>query len=177
MTDSAPPNPSSPFIAGWIRRLAHEFPRRSRALDYAMGRGRHALLLAEHGFHVTGVDIQFAAVAQAMHEARQRGLSLDGVCADLTCFPLPHARFHVIVVTRYLDRTAFPALEHSLVPGGVLLYETFTTRQREHGRGPTSRAHLLEPGELRTRVRGMDVLFDEECVAPDAVARIAARRR
>jgi SAM-dependent methyltransferase len=124
-----------------------------------------------------GIDLQFDAVARAMDEARARGLHVGGVCADLTSLPLPHARFHVIVVTRYLDRQRFPALVGALAPGGVLLYETFTTRQREHGRGPTSRAHLLDTGELRTLVRGMDVLFDEECFHPDAVARIAARRR
>lgn len=50
-------------------------------------------------------------------------------------------------------------------------------RRREHGRGPTSRAHLLQPGELRMLTRGMNVLFDEEEYLPEAVARIAARRR
>ena len=68
-------------------------------------------------------------------------------------------------------------VDERLVPGGVLLYETFTEHQLRYDRGPRSRAHLLAPGELRLRLRGMDVLFDEEVMAPDAVARIAARRR
>ena len=85
--------------------------------------------------------------------------------------------FHVVVVTRYLDRQLFPALRDALVPGGVLLYETFTEHQLRYDRGSRSRDHLLAPGELRTLLRGMDVLFDEEVIAPDAVARVAARRR
>lgn len=177
MTDSAPANPPSPFIAGWVPRLACERVPGSRALDFAMGRGRHALLLAQHQFHVVGIDLQFDAVARAMRTADALGLRIAGICADLTRMPLPRSHFHVIIVTRYLDRMVFPALTQALVPGGVLLYETFTSRQRAHGRGPTSPAHLLEPGELRTLVRGMDVLYDEECADPDAVARIAARRR
>lgn len=177
MTDSAPPNPPSPFIVGWVGRVACERLPGAHALDFAMGRGRHSLVLAAHGFTVAGIDIQFDAVSQAMHTARERGLHVAGVCADLTALPLPPERYQLIVVTRYLDRPMFPSFERALVRGGVLLYETFTERQREHGRGPTSRAHLLEPGELRTLVRGMDVLFDEECAAPEAVARIAARKR
>ena len=58
-----------------------------------------------------------------------------------------------------------------------MLYETFTTAQRALGTGPTSPDHLLEPGELRERFRGFERLFYEETTSPEAVARIAARRR
>ena len=70
-----------------------------------------------------------------------------------------------------------PALREALTPGGVLLYETFTEHQRQYDRGPRSSAHLLAPGELRRLVSGLDLLFDEEVMAPDAVARVAARKR
>ena len=63
-----------------------------------------------------------------------------------------------------------------MVPGGVVLYETFTIAQREHGRGPTSPDHLLEPGELMRLFDGFEVLACEEALQPDAVARLAARR-
>jgi SAM-dependent methyltransferase len=178
MTDLVSTNPPSPFIARWVPRVFVDAPgARPRALDVATGRGRHAVVMAAAGFRVIAIDIQFDAVADAARTARASGLDIAAVCADLTSVPLPRDYFHLIVVTRYLDRTAFPALRDALVPGGVLLYETFTTRQREHGRGPTSRAHLLDPGELRQFARGMDLLFDEECLYPEALARIAARRR
>jgi len=59
----------------------------------------------------------------------------------------------------------------------VVLYETFTTAQRALGAGPTSPDHLLEPGELRARfdIDGWDVLFYEETLKPEAMARLAAR--
>ncbi len=91
-------------------------------------------------------------------------------------FPLPRARFELIVVTRYLDRERMPLLIDALAPGGVLVYETFTERQLQYACGPRSRAHLLAPGELRTLVRGLHVLFDEEVTEPEALARIVARR-
>ena len=58
-----------------------------------------------------------------------------------------------------------------------MIYETFTVNQRRLGFGPTSPDHLLEPGELRRHFEGFDVLFYEEVDAPEAVARIVARRR
>ncbi len=81
----------------------------------------------------------------------------------------------MIVVTRYLQRNLFHALRGAVRPGGVVLYETFTTAQRALGTGPTSPDHLLEPGELRRAFDGFEVLFYEEVTAPEAVARIAAR--
>lgn len=148
-----------------------------RALDVAAGRGRHSRALAAAGFRVTAVDLQFDALLQARAAAQADGLTLSCMCADCTRFPLPRHTFHTVVVTRYLDRALFPALRDALVPGGVLLYETFTEHQLRYDRGPRSRTHLLAPGELRMQLLGMDVLFDEEVMAPDAVARIAARRR
>jgi tellurite methyltransferase len=177
MTDSRAANPPSPFIDGWVRRLAGSRRDGARAMDVACGRGRHALLLARCGYRTVGLDWQLAALSTLQAEARAEALPLSLACADLTQMPLPASAFDVVVVTRYLDRGLFGALQRALRPGGVLLYETFTEHQLRHGRGPTSRAYLLSPGELRFAVRGMDVLDDEEVMEPDAVARIAARRR
>src|SRR3954453_3568902 len=101
MTDSNRPNPQSPFIDTWIPALASEFPN-GRALDVACGRGRHALPLAAAGFHVVGLDIQLDALRGARASAESLGLTLSLACTDLTAMQLPRARFHVIVVTRYL---------------------------------------------------------------------------
>ena len=178
MTDFFATNPPSTFISRWVARLSVEFGSDTRALDVACGRGRHSVVMAAAGFRTTGIDIQYDVLLDAKHAARAAGLNhLSLACADLTRLPLPRDHFNLIVVTRYLDRGMFPALRNALVPGGVLLYETFTERQREHGSGPTSEAHLLRPGELRMLAHGMDVLFDEEVFLPDAVARITARRR
>jgi tellurite methyltransferase len=143
----------------------------------ACGSGRHALALAAEGFAVTAIDVQYDLLVRARTSANERGVHLSLACADLTSMPLPPCHFELVVVTRYLDRRLLPALRQTLVPGGLLLYETFTEHQLRYPRGPRSRDHLLAPGELRMLVRGMDVLFDEESVAPDAVARIAARRK
>ena len=106
---------ASPFVVEWIARLA---PRASaharRALDVAMGRGRHAVALARAGSATFGVDVRVRRGARR-DAARERGTALrvHGWCADLTQHPLPSARFDVVVVTRYLQRDLFPALREA----------------------------------------------------------------
>jgi len=171
---------ASPFVAGWIHELAAGNDRQrsfsKRALDLAMGRGRHALVLAQNGFSTFGVDVKLDAVRDAVRAAALEGLTVHGWCADLTMFPLPPGAFDLVVVTRYLQRDLFPSIRAAVRPGGCVIYETFTVHQRALGVGPTSADHLLEPGELRELFRGWEVLFYEEVTAPEAVARIVARR-
>ncbi len=174
-------DPPSPFIAEWAARLAalHAGRERRRALDIAMGRGRHAEVLARAGFEVFGMDIRLDAVRDATVRVAAAGSRLRGWCADLRAWPLPDSWFDAIIVARYLQRDLVPSIGQALRPGGVVLYETFTTAQRVHRRGPTSPDHLLQPGELPAQfaVGDFDLLFFEEVNERDALARAAIRRR
>ncbi len=177
MTDTRPLDPPSPFVEVWSRTAAASLPEPRRALDVAVGKGRHAAVLAAHGYRVFGVDRDESAVRAAIARVGAGGGLVRGWCADLTISPLPHERFDLIVVTRYLQRDLFPALAAALAPGGVMIYETFTTAQRERGRGPTSPDHLLAPGELRGHFAAtLQELFYEEVLEPDAVARYVGRK-
>jgi tellurite methyltransferase len=167
----------SVFVAEWVARLMPAGSREGRrALDVAVGNGRHALLLAEYGFRAFGVDVKFEKVRAAMDAGERKQLRISGWCADLTAYPLPVGAFDVIVVSRYLQRDLFPSLRDAVRPGGYIIYETFTVHQRALGTGPTSPDHLLEPGELRSRFNGWNVLFEQEVMAPEAVARFVARK-
>lgn len=167
--------PSS-FVTEWVARLAVGLPPSPRALDLAMGSGRHVSALARAGFRVFGVDISWDAVRTAVREARSGGHALAAFCADMTAHPLPSGWFDLVLVTRYLDRPRFDAITRAVRPGGYIVYETFTTRQRDLGRGPTSADHLLEPGELAHRFARFDLMCSEETTAPEALARVVARR-
>jgi SAM-dependent methyltransferase len=174
-----PSDPPSPFVEEWIRTLSSQIVEPRRALDIAMGRGRHAFLLADAGFRTFGVDGNRDVVLDTMRHARRRGLELRGWCADLTKPALPSRRFDLIVVTRYLQRDLCPALIDAIAPGGFLLYETFTEFQKGRGRGPQSPDHLLKSGELRSLFADLDEIFYDELtdLADDALARLAARKR
>jgi len=166
----------SPFVIDWIARVAGAQPAPRRALDLAMGRGRHALPLARAAFDTFGVDIRFDAVRDAVVSAAAEGFVVRGWCADLTRHPLPPGRFDLVVVSRYLQRDLFRSIADTLKAGGVLLYETFTTAQLAHGVGPRSPDHLLLPGELRGAFADLEILFYEEVISPEAVARLAAKK-
>jgi tellurite methyltransferase len=168
---------ASPFAAAWIGRLAPTRADSPRALDLAMGRGRHALILARHGFKTFGVDRELDAVRDAVGAAAGEGLIVRGWCADLKMTPLPTSAFDLIVVTRYLQRDLFPALRAAVRPGGHVIYETFTVLQRALGSGPTSPDHLLGRGELKAWFDGWEVIASEEAATPEAVARLVARKR
>lgn len=174
MSDHPGSDPPSPFISEWVCRMPNA--GRRRALDVAMGSGRHARLMASAGFRTYGVDRDLRSLAAVVHSGAASGLTIRGWCADLTMHPLPRDWFDLIVVVRYLQRDLYSALARALAPGGLLLYETFTEAQRGKGRGPTSPDHLLKSGELRQRFQDLEVAFYEETIEPDALARLAARR-
>jgi tellurite methyltransferase len=186
----------SPFVVEWLPRIAARTwdppsggpirlkpdPTTLTALDLAMGRGRHAQLLARAGFRTFGVDVKLDAVRTAVGRARSEGLIVRGWCADLTETRLPRGFFDVVLVTRYLQRDLFPSIREMVKSrepggsGGFIVYETFTINQRRLGFGPASPDHLLVPGELQQLFEGFEVLFYEEVDTPEAVARIVARR-
>lgn len=134
----------------WVQRWAPSIPAGGRVLDLACGGGRHAVYLAARGHPVSAVDRDLGQAA-AVHATP----GISWLQADLEAGPWPYAgqRFAGIVVSRYLHRPLFPLLWHSLLPGGVLIYETFSLGQARYGR-PRNPAHLLLPGELLEAVRG-----------------------
>jgi len=159
--------------------LSNQIPSPRRALDVAMGRGRHAFLLAAAGFRTLAVDSRFDVILETVRRAHDRGFDLHAWCADLTRPALPSGRFDLVIVTRYLQRDLCPSLIDTIAPGGFLLYETFTELQKGRGRGPQSPDHLLRAGELRSLFGKLDEIFYEELTDPadDALARLAARKR
>lgn len=168
--------PSSPFVIQWAPRAAAFARPGPRALDLAMGSGRHVEALARAGFRVFGVDRSLGAVREAMAQPAPATGRVRGWCGDVTTWPFPVRWFDLVLVTRFLERGLFPAIRESVVPGGLILYETFTRHQLAHGRGPTSPNHLLEPGELPRLLEGFEILHSIEQREPDALASVVARR-
>ena len=142
-----------------------------------MGRGRHSTVLIQNGFCVFGVDRDHGRVSQAQAALRMSGLAGCLWVADLERCPLGTRRFDLVVCTRYLQRSLWPALADAVIPGGFILYETFTTTQLRYDWGPRSGDHLLHPdGELCAAFQGWDVWTYEECEVPTAEARLVARK-
>ena len=168
---------ASAFILHWLPRLQPVLGTRPRALDLAMGDGRHTRVLAEAGFHAFGVDRDYSRVWQARAGLRASGLDACLWVADLECYPLGDGHFDLVVCSRYLQRSLWSALAALVRPGGFVLYETFTTNQQQYDWGPRSSDHLLIPGgELRAAFDGWDVWTYDERREPAAEAQLVARK-
>ena len=138
--------------SAWVERWAPLVPR-GRVLDLACGGGRHARLFASLGHQVVAVDREPQSIA-----------GVRFVRADLedgSPWPLPGEQFQGIVVTNYLHRPLFAAIEQSLAPGGVLIYETFMQGNERYGK-PSNPAFLLAPGELWRAFGGLHVVAFEQ---------------
>ncbi len=53
------------------------------ALDLGCGQGRDTLMLAKHGYAVTGVDASKVGIAQMLARAESGNLTVNGVVADI----------------------------------------------------------------------------------------------
>ena len=165
------PAPPSPFLVEVLASLprpdlAATPARRPRALDVACGTGRHALLLAAHGFQVTAVDYAHAALVTLRTAARAHDLTIDPLVADVESWPIPAGRFELVVVVDFLARPLLPALRAAVTPGGLLVMETFTVGQERLGH-PRNPAYLLQLGELVASCRGWSILAAYEGTGSD----------
>jgi SAM-dependent methyltransferase len=111
----------------------------------AAGSGRHTHFLHRLGHPVVAVDRDVAALRAQPLDRR-----IEIVAADLedgSPWPLEGRRFAGIVVTNYLHRPLLPRLAQALLPGGVLIYETFAEGNARFGK-PSNPDFLLRPSEL-----------------------------
>jgi len=184
--EETPPEPAS-----FVRELLPLLPM-GPALDLACGSGRHTLLLAARGQAVTAVDGSRVALDVLERRARElhygvsrigdRGriaapsLGMQLVQADLEHATLAASSFSLILCLHYLQRSLFAAMQAALAPGGMLLFETYTTAQIESAGGPKNPAYLLEIGELRTAFPELRIVFYRELRAGKGIASLIAQR-
>ena len=159
--DSASPSPFFLAFGDAIRAAGRLGP----ALDLACGRGRHALAAARLGVPCLALDRDREALAAFGPGPGTPAAPILRVCADLENgldIPVRAGSCGVVLVFCFLHRPLAAAIAGCLRPGGLLLYETFTVRQRATGSGPRNPAFLLEPGELPRLFPGLEPLAYEE---------------
>lgn len=124
------------------------------ALSIADGEGRNGVWLAEQGLKVTSQDFSPRAQVKAQALAKERGVELSFVLADILAFDWPEAEYDVIVgiFFQFLsppDRAkVFAAIQKAVKPGGLILIEGYGLRQLEYGTGGPKIAENLYSPEL-----------------------------
>jgi SAM-dependent methyltransferase len=103
----------------------------SRVLDLCCGQGRHSVLMAKHGFQVTGIDLNPAYLELTLAAARATGVKVETIAADMREIPFQN-HFDAIVNMYssfgYLESEAedlrvLESASRALKPGGRLLLD------------------------------------------------------
>ena len=149
--DHSPPWDIGRPQQAWIR-LADAGEINPPVLDSGCGTGEHALLLAERGMAVLGVDVAPAAIDLARAKAALRGLNASFEVGDVLALDRLGRRFATVIdsgvfhVFDDVDRSRYVAsLAAVLEPGGVLQLMCFS----EHTPGTTGPRRVTQ-AELRS---------------------------
>ncbi len=150
----------------FVKRCLLQLPGKGRALDLAAGAGRHTLALAQHGLQVDAIDISCRGLRLARQRVLEAQISerVQFIVADIERTWLPHRQYEVILVSFFLHRPLLSLIKKRLIPGGWLIYQTFTVEQMAApGRHcPSRREFLLEHSELKEAFADFDTLFYNE---------------
>lgn len=149
-------------------------------MDLACGKGENGLYLAGLGLPVVLADSSREALDSARTAAEAQGLKAEFWQIDLEGGgdPFQEGLYRAIVVFRYLHRPLIPHIRGALRPGGILIYETFTSEQPKYGK-PYNPDFLLQPGELVRWFGDWQIVHRYEGLLEDprrAMAQIVCRK-
>lgn len=113
----------------WIDRLR---PTPGRLLDLGCGVGRHALLFAETGWSVTGMDVAAPSLAYARSEAKDACLDAAFIEGDFRTTPYPPHQDLILIAYGTLGtlspaqaRRVVQRCRRALAPDGLLVFDLF----------------------------------------------------
>ncbi len=158
----------------WNQRyLAEEYPQHpsrivqeyallapgGKALDLACGNGRNSVFLAHHGFRVDAVDISDVGLSRFSDQSPE----IFPICMDLDRFDIPEKKYAIILNIRYLSRRLFPYIRDGLMPGGILIFETYMEGEPdEDDPTPSCRDYLLRENELLHAFLRLRIIYYRE---------------
>lgn len=148
----------NPFLKKHIRLLP-----KGKVLDLAAGEGRNAVFLAQQGFDVDAVDISEVGLRKAQKLAKEIGVKINAICADLNIYQIEKEKYDLIANFYFLRRNLIPKMKKGLKKGGKVIFETYILEQRNLGTGgPKQARYFLKPNELLRLFKDFRVLFFRE---------------
>lgn len=149
--------------AKFLTQSFQYIPDGASVLDLGMGEGRNAVFLAQKGHKVTGVDISPIAVKKAKILAKEFGVKLQTLVADLKSYDFKENSFDTILCFYYVDRSLIDKMKKWLKPNGLIIYEAFTKKQKEKNKNESDPdSYYLSNGELLELFSGFRLLKFEE---------------
>lgn len=153
--------PPDALLVAYAPKPEQIAPRRV-ALDLAAGLCQNATWLAEQGYLVNAMDISHVALERGRAEMAMRNLrNINFIQTDLDSVELMKNTYDLVCCFRFLSRHLLPDIRQAIVPGGMIIYQTWNIR-RLNRHPDMSRAFLLELRELPKFFPGWEVLHDDE---------------
>lgn len=146
----------------FLASVAARIPK-GRVLCLAEGQGRNGVYLASLGYEVTGVDSSAVGLEMAQRLARERGVKIETIVADLNDYdPGDQCWDGVVSIFCHLPSVERKALltkvVRALKPGGVLIFEAYRPAQLGVGTGgPQSHDLLVALDDLRKELAGLSL--------------------
>lgn len=115
-------------------------------LDIGCGTGRHAIILAKLGYHVTAIDNSPAALE--ILKKKKGKVPIRALLADMAELPFADKSFDAAVCATVIHHAKLGKVEKTIAeihrvlrPGGLLLIDILSTKNNRFGKGTE-----LEPG-------------------------------
>lgn len=175
----------------FLKSVARRIPE-GRVLCLAEGEGRNGVYLAGLGYDVTAVDASAVGLEKARRLARDRGVTLETVVADLATFDIAPGRWDGIVsifchVPGEIRKDLHRKVQAGLRPGGMFVLEAYTPDQLGYKTGgPPDPDRLMSVGDLKVELQGLEFIRAEEAIrdvvegryhtGPGAVVQILAKK-
>lgn len=136
-----------------VETVQHMTP--GTALDLAMGQGRNSVFLASLGWKVVGVDVSDEGQRIALGEAKQRGLALETINADINQWDFGTDRFDLVTLLYAGDDAGWiEKIKASLRADGLVVIEGWAKTSPEEAAG-------FGDGQLATLFDGYEIVRDE----------------
>jgi len=149
----------------FLEAQKHRLAKGQRALAVADGEGRNGVWLARQGLDVTSVDISPVGQAKARALAKEAGVAMEIIEADLAAWPWPIAAFDVVVAIFIqfapppVRAKIFAGMQAALKPGGLLILEGYRPKQLEYGTGgPPQAENMYTRALLESAFAGLEIL-------------------
>jgi len=151
------------FLASVVDRIPL-----GKILSLAEGEGRNAVYLASLGYEVTGVDDSEVGLRKAMALAKERGVAIATIHADLSEFEIGQQQWDGIIacychLPAAIRISVHRAAVRGLKPGGVFVLEAFSREQLAYGSGgPKSPDMLMSLAALKSELAGLEFIHAVE---------------
>jgi SAM-dependent methyltransferase len=129
-----------------------QFIPKGHVLSLAEGEGRNAVFLAQQGYSVTAVDSSIVGLNKAKKLAKEKGVTLEFIHADLADYDLGKNKWDGIIsifnpLPSSLRKRMYKNIEEGLKDKGVFILEAYTPKQLSNGTGGGNSVDVMQSKE------------------------------